>query len=47
MFGCGGRIDALINRRAEVTFKVTAKKGSTLNFVCAVHPWMLAKIKVK
>lgn len=33
--------------KGKVTFKVTAKKGSTLNFVCAVHPWMLAKIKVK
>ena len=33
--------------KAKVTFKVTAAKGSTLNFVCAVHPWMLGKIKVK
>ena len=27
--------------KGKVTFKVTAKKGTTLNFVCAVHPWML------
>lgn len=33
--------------KSKVTFKVTAAKGSTLNFVCAVHPWMLGKIKVK
>jgi len=32
--------------KGKVTFKVTAKAGSTLNFVCAVHPWMLGKIKV-
>jgi hypothetical protein len=25
---------------------VTAKKGTTLNFVCAVHRWMLGTIKV-
>jgi uncharacterized cupredoxin-like copper-binding protein len=33
--------------KGKVTFKVTAKKGTTLNFVCAVHPWMLGTIKVK
>ena len=33
--------------KGKVTFKVTAAKGTTLNFVCAVHPWMLAKIAVK
>ena len=33
--------------KGKVTFKVTAAKGSTLNFVCAVHPWMLGSIKVK
>ena len=27
--------------KGKVTFKVTAKKGTTLNFLCAVHPWML------
>ena len=32
--------------KGKVTFKVTAKKGSTLNFICAVHPWMAAKLKV-
>ena len=30
----------------KVTFKVTARKGTTLNFICAVHPWMVATIKV-
>ena len=33
--------------KGKVTFKVSAKKGTTLNFVCAVHPWMLSKITVK
>jgi hypothetical protein len=32
--------------KGKVTFKVTAKKGKTLSFLCAVHPWMAAKIKV-
>ena len=31
----------------KLTFKVTAKKGSTLPYYCAVHPWMQAKITVK
>ena len=33
--------------KGKVTFKVTAKKGTTLNFICAVHPWMAGTIKVK
>jgi hypothetical protein len=33
--------------KGKVTFKVTASKGKTLNFLCAVHPWMAATIKVK
>ena len=28
-------------------FVVTAEKGSTLPFFCAIHPWMQGKIKVK
>src|SRR4051794_20388747 len=32
--------------KGKVTFKVTAKKGSTLTFLCAVHPWMQGAIKV-
>jgi hypothetical protein len=32
--------------KGKVSFKVTAKKGTTLDFVCVVHPWMLAQIKV-
>jgi hypothetical protein len=26
--------------------KVTAKKGTKLYFLCAIHPWMQAKIIV-
>jgi len=33
--------------KGKVTFKVTAAKGTTLNFICAVHPWMIGTIKVK
>lgn len=32
--------------KGKVTFKVTAKKGAKLAFVCAIHPWMLGEIKV-
>lgn len=31
----------------RVTFKVTAKPGTTLYFMCAVHPWMQGRIQVK
>jgi len=31
---------------ASISFKVTAKKGTTLTFMCLIHPWMQAKIKV-
>ena len=31
----------------KTTFVVTAAKGSTLPFFCAIHPWMQATIKVK
>jgi hypothetical protein len=29
-----------------VDLKVTAKKGSSLHFICLVHPWMQAVVKV-
>ena len=31
---------------ASVDLKVTAKKGTTLHFMCIVHPWMQAKVVV-
>ncbi|MDQ3894223.1 MAG: hypothetical protein M3292_06105 [Actinomycetota bacterium] len=31
----------------SITVKVTAKAGTTLYFLCAVHPWMQGKIVVK
>jgi len=31
---------------ASITIRVTAKPGTTLNFICAVHAWMQGKIKV-
>ena len=31
---------------SQISIRVTAKPGTTLNFFCAVHPWMQGKIKV-
>lgn len=36
-----------LNDDAEIAAKVTAKPGRTLNYVCAIHPWMLGKIEVR
>ena len=33
-------------QHANVTLKVTAKPGTTLYFMCAIHPWMQAKLIV-
>lgn len=30
-----------------VTFKVSAPPGTTLSFICAIHPWMQGRIHVK
>ncbi len=43
--------DKRVTRRSScpkkhVRVKVTAKKGTTLYFMCAIHPWMQGKIKV-
>ncbi|MDX6392293.1 MAG: hypothetical protein QOD66_4222 [Solirubrobacteraceae bacterium] len=34
-------------QKAKVTLHVTAKAGTTLYFMCAVHPWMQAKLIVQ
>jgi plastocyanin len=31
----------------QVTFKVTARPGTTLSFMCAIHPWMQGRFLVK
>jgi plastocyanin len=31
----------------RISFKVTAKKGATLRYFCAVHPWMQGTIHVR
>jgi plastocyanin len=31
----------------QISIKVTAKPGTTLYFLCAVHPWMQGKLVVK
>jgi plastocyanin len=30
----------------KISFKVTAKKGKELYFICLIHPWMQAKVLV-
>ena len=37
----------VINPGAKVSFRVTADEGENLNFICAVHPWMQGKFKVR
>jgi plastocyanin len=37
----------VINPKGKISFKVTAKKGTTLYYLCAIHPWMQGRIKVK
>lgn len=32
---------------SQVTFKVTASPGTTLSFMCAIHPWMQGRFLVK
>ena len=39
--------DSLVLMKKTLSFKVTAKAGSTLNYLCAVHPWMQGKITVR
>jgi hypothetical protein len=34
------------SQNAKVTLKLTAKPGTTLYFMCVIHPWMQAKIIV-
>ncbi len=37
----------VIQPKRKITFKVTAKKGTTLYYLCAIHPWMQGSIAVK
>lgn len=30
----------------RISMKVTAKRGATLRFICLIHPWMQARLKV-
>jgi plastocyanin len=38
---------AVVMPKGKISFKVTAKKGSSLYYLCAIHPWMQGRIKVK
>jgi plastocyanin len=31
----------------RLSFKITAKKGTTLHYFCVIHPWMQGTIKVR
>jgi hypothetical protein len=33
-------------RGEQISFTVTAKKGKTLYFMCLIHPWMQARVRV-
>jgi plastocyanin len=33
--------------RKRLSFKITAKKGTTLHYFCVIHPWMQGTIKVR
>jgi hypothetical protein len=56
--GVGSQTPTLVDRPGDsgltgqgkkgesINLKVTAKKGTTLYFLCAIHPWMQAKIIV-
>jgi plastocyanin len=35
------------NPNQRRSLKLTAKKGTTLNFICIIHPWMQAQIRVR
>jgi plastocyanin len=37
----------LIAPKQKGKVKITAKKGTTLYYICAIHPWMQGKIVVK
>jgi plastocyanin len=46
--GIDGRLDTLFVLPGEsVSAQVTAASGSTLDFLCAIHPWMLGEIDVR
>ena len=43
----GDNVFVAPNPGATATAKITAKKGTTLYFMCAIHPWMQAKVIVQ
>jgi len=46
--GIDGRLDSLIVFPGEsISAQVTAPAGSTLDFFCAIHPWMQGSIDVQ
>lgn len=34
-------------RASKTNLKITAPKGKTLYFICAIHPWMQGKVEVR
>jgi hypothetical protein len=42
-----GGASAAKARASRTSLKITAAKGKTLYFICAIHPWMQGKINVR
>ena len=38
---------SFVGPHARVRFEVTAPAGTTLHFICAIHPWMQGRVKVR
>ena len=46
--GINGRLDTLVILPGEtVSATVTAPSGTTLYFICAIHPWMQGRLVVE
>jgi plastocyanin len=37
----------VLSAKEKVSFRVTADEGKNLNYLCAVHPWMQGKLRVR
>jgi hypothetical protein len=46
-FDAPGDSTVIAPGKTTTTIKITAKAGTTLTYLCAVHPWMQGKVTVK
>jgi plastocyanin len=44
--GLDGRLDTIFLPAGSITVPVTAPSGTTLSFMCVIHPWMQGTIRV-